>query len=134
MENITLNKQLLESVYKMVSSMMVLTVNERLPELAFVLKHVGIEEQEMEDVTAFIQRMWSPEDLDILTVQQAKLTYLDAFRDVVKLKRHVEMAKGYEEMGDINLGIANDAFEDEGEKAVNEEVDSTEGKDTTEKE
>jgi len=134
MEKAILNKELLENVYKMVSSMLVLTVNEKIPELAFVLNQVGIQEREMEEVTDFIQDMWSIEDLDTLAVQQAKLVYLDAFREVVRLKRHMEMAKGYEEMGEINLGIANGVVEDKGEKVINEEMATTEGEDTTEKE
>lgn len=133
MERVTLNKQLLENVYKMMSSMLVLTINEKIPELAFVLNQVGIDEQQMEEVTNFVQEMWSIEDLDTLSAQQAKLVYLDAFREVVKLK---EIAKGYEEMGEINLQIATEDkhLEDEGEKVINEKMDSTEGKDTTEKE
>lgn len=133
MEKGTFNKKLLDNVYTMVSSMMILGINGKIPELAFVLDNVGISEPEMDEVTAFVNKMWSPEDLDILTVQQAKLAYLDAFREVVKLK---DIAKGYEEMGEINLQIATEDkhLEDEGEKVINEEMDSTKAEGSTEKE
>lgn len=133
MDKVKFNKELLENVYSMVSAMMVLGVNGKVPELAFILDNVGISEAEMDEVTAFVNKMWSPMDLDTLTVQQAKLTYLDAFREVVKLK---DIAKGYEDMGEINLQIAveDKHLEDEGEKLINEEMDSTESKDSTEKE
>ena len=41
-----------------------------------------------------------------------------------KLERVVAMASGYQEMGDINLGISQDSFqaEEEGEKKVYEMV------------
>jgi len=133
MEKGTFNKKLLENVYTMVSSMMILGINGKIPELAFVLDNVGISEPEMDEVTAFVNKMWSPEDLDILTVQQAKLNYLDAFREVVKLK---QIADGYAEMGAINLQIAEESkhLEDEGEKVINEEMDSTKAEGSTEKE
>jgi len=133
MDKVKFNKELLENVYSMVSAMMVLGVNGKVPELAFILDNVGISEAEMDEVTAFVNKMWSPMDLDTLTVQQAKLTYLDAFREVVKLK---DIAKGYEDMGEINLQIAveDKHLEDEGEKLINEEMDSKESKDSTEKE
>lgn len=133
MDKVKFNKELLENVYSMVSAMMVLGVNGKVPELAFILDNVGISEAEMDEVTAFVNKMWSPMDLDTLTVQQAKLTYLDAFREVVKLK---DIAKGYEEMGDINLQIAveDKHLEDEGEKVINEKMDSKESEDTAEKE
>ena len=133
MDKVKFNKELLENVYSMVSAMMVLGVNGKVPELAFILDNVGISEAEMDEVTEFVNKMWSPMDLDTLTVQQAKLTYLDAFREVVKLK---DIAKGYEEMGDINLQIAveDKHLEDEGEKVINEKMDSKESEDTTEKE
>jgi len=132
MEKGTFNKKLLDNVYTMVSSMMILGINGKIPELAFVLDSVGISEPEMDEVTAFVNKMWSPEDLDILTVQQAKLNYLDAFREVVKLK---QIADGYEEMGAINLQIAEESkhLEDEGEKVINEEMDSTKAEGSTKK-
>lgn len=132
MEKGTFNRKLLDNVYTMVSSMIILGINGKIPELAFVLDNVGISEPEMDEVTAFVNKMWSPEDLDILTVQQAKLNYLDAFREVVKLK---QIADGYAEMGAINLQIAEESkhLEDEGEKVINEEMDSTKAEGSTKK-
>ncbi|AKQ08404.1 hypothetical protein PQE66_gp089 [Bacillus phage PBC2] len=133
MEKVELHKELLENAYNMVSSIVLLSINGQIPELTYILEQVGISAKEMDEVTEFISKIWSAEDLDELTAQRAKLVYLDAFREVVKLK---EIAKGYEEMGAINLQIAEEDkhLEDEGEKLVNEEVDKKKAEGTTEEE
>ncbi|UUV46049.1 antitoxin [Bacillus phage vB_BanS-Thrax1] len=115
-------KKLIANVYTMVSSMVVLGLNGAVPELAYILDNVGIKEEQMEEIRDFINGIWDAKTLDEITVQQAKLNYLDAFREVVKLK---EIADGYQAMGAINLQIAEEDkhLEDEGEKLVNEEMD-----------
>ncbi|UUV46563.1 antitoxin [Bacillus phage vB_BanS-Thrax3] len=126
-------KKLIANVYTMVSSMVVLGLNGAVPELAYILDSVGIEEEQMEEIRDFINGVWDAKTLDEITVQQAKLNYLDAFREVVKLK---EIADGYQAMGAINLQIAEEDkhLEDEGEKLVNEEMAKEKTEGTTEEE
>ena len=66
------------------------------------------------------------EDLEKNTVERAVSDYMDGLKE---LKTMYDMAKGYEEMGELNLSISNDfqALEEEGEQLSELDKKETEG-------
>lgn len=74
----------------------------------------GITQEEMSKVMAFTNTLDS-ELFSEYTIQDSLNTYVES---VKKLSKYADMAKGYEEMGELNLQLSNEYFslENEGEK------------------
>jgi hypothetical protein len=87
--------------------------------LGKVMVASGISVDEINDVNLFVMEEISPQRFSQLVENQAILSYIEAFRNIKKL---MEMAKGYEEMGEINSEIAEEMrhLEDEVEENANE--------------
>lgn len=98
-----------------------------LAKLLIMLGKLGYEEAELKEISKYIDENTNQEEFTEYVEHKAFATYIQALENAKKL---MEMAKGYEEMGTINLTISQEDhhLEDEGAKAY--EMDSKDTKGT----
>ena len=118
-------------VYEMQNAMNNMNDEEKL-KLANILASVGIDDERIKKVNAFIFKNIKKEDYKKLLQDQAIVSYIESFTNLEKQIRHEEIGKGYREMSEINKQISEEYFhlENEGEE-LSHEMDSKEAEDKT---
>lgn len=118
-------------VYEMQNAMNNMNDEEKL-KLANILASVGIDDERIKKVNAFIFKNIKKEDYKKLLQDQAIVSYIESFTNLEKQIRNEEIGKGYREMSEINKQISEEYFhlENEGEE-LSYEMDSKEAEDKT---
>jgi predicted nuclease with TOPRIM domain len=116
-----MEKKLIKEVYKINRALDVLKSDKQRQKLATVLLECGISNEEVVKVTGFLLENVSVEAFSKQVDNEAILSYVEAF---TKVKEYMDMAKGYEDMGEINKSISEEMnhLEEEGERLTDEMV------------
>lgn len=115
------NEKLLDIMFKSLSSLYVIEKLGAEAKLPQVLKLMGIEPEKAMMAIEFLKDALKDEDFDAQMEKRAIASFYEATEEVIKL---AEIAKGYQEMGEINLQIAQEDFHLEQEGAEMYEVDT----------
>ena len=112
-------------VYEMQNALNNMNEDEKLS-LATILSSVGIDDERIKEVNAFIFKNIDKKNYKKLIKGQSIVSYIESFTNLEKYIRHEAIGKGYQEMSEINKQISEEYFhlENEGEK-LNHELDST---------
>jgi hypothetical protein len=115
------NKNLSQEIYQLNSALSLLKSDKQREKLSYVLGELGITEKETREVTAFLLNEVSIKEYKSVEENEAVMAYVRAF---TRVQKQMEMAKGYQDMGEINKGIANEMvhLEEEGERLTDEMV------------
>ena len=101
-----LNKEVfLEMVYQMTSSLDRILAEEELEKLESVVLGMGFKSEELKSMDEFITKNITKKEHDEMMLTKSFVKYVEALGDMKEFISQME--KGYEEMGDINLEIAN---------------------------
>ncbi|AZU99022.1 hypothetical protein pW2_253 [Bacillus phage pW2] len=112
-------KQLLDNVRKMTKALAVLDMHNMHQFIGEELVRLGISKDDMDLITKVIDKNFDAQQLENLLLQEAIVDYLEV---ITKLVRHIKMADGYAQMGDINTNITKEDFHLEDEVAKGENV------------
>jgi hypothetical protein len=124
-------EQLLEATHEMVKAFTTVEDAGKIETMLTVLRGMGYSGDRVERAINFLQANLTAEEMNNYMERQCYVDYMNAIDKVEKI---MSMAQGYQEMGDINLGISQDSFqaEEEGEKKVYEMVAEKSESDTKE--
>ncbi|MDS7057148.1 hypothetical protein NXG04_07600 [Klebsiella pneumoniae] len=126
------NKQLILNVKEMAEGLAVLDMHKKLDFTGEEFARLGIRKEDIDLVNQYVSENFHKEDLELFILQEAFTKYLTS---VMQILKHARMAKGYADMGEVNLTIAKEDahLEDEVAKGeiVNGKVDSTEVESST---
>ncbi|AYP68360.1 hypothetical protein PQE75_gp119 [Bacillus phage vB_BcoS-136] len=115
-----MKKDIIKALYMMSTALNNLDEKEK-SVLTRTMVEIGFVTSDVDNVNKFILSNLTPSEYQKQKSNQAILSYIEGFKQV---KRYMDMANGYQEMGEINKEIAEEDFhlEEEGERLVNEVV------------
>jgi hypothetical protein len=122
-----MSKELLEATYEMVGAYDVIVMAGKIDTMQSVLVGMGYTQEKIDSVINFIHNNLTQEELNVGVERQAYVAYINA---VEKIEKLMQMAQGYQEMGELNLTIAQEDHHLEEEGAKLHEMDSKEGETT----
>lgn len=115
------NDKLLDVLFKSLSALEVIQSLGAQAKIPQVLANLGIEPEKALSALNFLKDSLKDENLDAQMEKRAIDCFFEATKQAIK---YAEMARGYQEMGSINLQIAQEDFHLEEEGAGLGEVDS----------
>jgi hypothetical protein len=98
------NQNVMKELYQMKNALEILDENGR-EKLSNLMMENKITKKELDKVNAYVMTEISPKEFAENVEAHAIANYILAFRRVQAI---MEMAKGYEEMGEINKGISEE--------------------------
>lgn len=118
-------KEILDSTYKLVSALYTIEEDNNINKLNAVLNGLGYTNERLQEVAKYIDANVSEEEVNSNAEKQSFFSYVEALQEI---ENYISIAKGYEEMGEINLTTAQEDYHLEEEGARLYEVDKTAGK------
>lgn len=115
------NDRLLDVMFKSLSALEVIEKLGAQAKLPQALGLLSVNPEQAVMAIKFLKDSLKDEDLDAQMEKRAIASFYEATEEAVKL---AEIAKGYQEMGEINLQIAQEDFHLEQEGAGLHEVDT----------
>lgn len=112
---------MLKTGYKMASALDTILALQGMEKLITVMEGMGYDAEKRREIVKFLNENITEEEFNSNVEVQAFNAYIEGLQE---MEKYMEMAKGYQEMGDINLTITQEDFhlEEEGAKAY--EMDS----------
>ncbi|UGO50966.1 antitoxin endoai [Bacillus phage vB_BanS_Nate] len=118
-------QKLIQHVQEMAEGLAVLDMHKKLDFTGEEFARLGITKEDIDLVNDFIDENFHKADVELFILQEGFNKYLNS---LLQLLKHARMAKGYAEMGKVNLEIAKEDahLEDEVAKGeiLNGKVDS----------
>lgn len=108
-------EQFLETSYKLASSLDVILALGKGETLLTVLAGMGYTKERLIEIGNFMDENTTADEFNEHVEKRAFISYVDGVEEMAK---YMEIAKGYQEMGEINLAISKEDhhLEEEGEK------------------
>lgn len=121
-----MKKDILKTGYKMSSALDVIIALHQTDKLMTVMEGMGFNSERRVAILNFLNESVQEEEYNANIELQAFTSYIEGLQE---MERYMQMASGYQEMGDINLTITQEDFhlEEEGANAYEMVTKDTKG-------